>query len=265
MDLHEGKGRLFKEWPRHPWESARLEVLWALLQAHFPDLEKRSLCFLDIGCGDGCVLEFLSSRLPQSQFLGVDKALTPPMREALQARFAGRRVGFFNSFQEAVQESGMRIDGVLLLDVVEHTEDDVSFLKEFAANSRIDQGAVFLITVPAFQFLLTSHDDFLKHHRRYARRDLERCAREAGLSVQQSGYFFFCLLFPRWLKKMKEKILGRPQAQDSSLGEYRSRGFKDFIFRSVLTMDFKISFVLQKWGIRIPGLSCYLVCQKPVS
>jgi SAM-dependent methyltransferase len=265
MDLQEGKGRLFQEVHRHPWELVRLEVLWALLRAHFPDLEKRSLCFLDVGCGDGCVLKFLSSRLPQSQFLGVDKALTPQMLQVLQARFAGRRARFFNSFQEAVQESDIRIDGVFLLDVVEHTEDDVSFLKEFVANSRIVQGAVFLITVPAFQSLYTAHDDFLKHYRRYSRRTIERCALAAGLKVQESGYFFFCLLFPRWLEKLKEKVWGRPQRQDSSLGEYRSQRVKDSVFQNVLIADFRISLILRKWGIIVPGLSGYLVCQKSVS
>lgn len=88
---------------------------------------------------------------------------------------------------------GTRQDLVLMMDVLEHVDDDVALLREYAkglpANGRI------LITVPAFRFLWSGHDDFLEHRRRYTRAMLERTVTAAGLAVERSRYFFG-LLFP---------------------------------------------------------------------
>ncbi|QSN60683.1 MULTISPECIES: bifunctional 2-polyprenyl-6-hydroxyphenol methylase/3-demethylubiquinol 3-O-methyltransferase UbiG [unclassified Caballeronia] len=79
-------------------------------------------------------------------------------------------------------------DLVLLMDVLEHVDDDVALLAEYVR--KVPAGARFLITVPAFQFLWSAHDDFLEHRRRYVLPQLEHVVREAGLHVDRGGYFF---------------------------------------------------------------------------
>ena len=56
-------------------------------------------------------------------------------------------------------------DLVLLMDVLEHMTDDVTLLREYV--ERVTSGTRFLITVPAFGFLWSGHDEFLRHYRRY--------------------------------------------------------------------------------------------------
>ena len=69
-------------------------------------------------------------------------------------------------------------DLVLLMDVLEHVDDDVGLLREYV--TKVPRGAKFLISVPAFQFLWSGHDVFLEHKRRYRLNQMERVVRQAG-------------------------------------------------------------------------------------
>lgn len=79
-------------------------------------------------------------------------------------------------------------DLVLLMDVLEHVDDDVGLLKDYA--SKVPSGARFLISVPAFQFLWSGHDVFLEHKRRYRLNQMEGVVRQAGLTVKDGAYYF---------------------------------------------------------------------------
>jgi hypothetical protein len=79
-------------------------------------------------------------------------------------------------------------DLVLLMDVLEHVDDDTQLLASYVAPAR--QGTRFLMTVPAFSFLWSDHDVFLEHRRRYTLSDLENVARRARLAVERGNYYF---------------------------------------------------------------------------
>ncbi len=79
-------------------------------------------------------------------------------------------------------------DLVLLMDVLEHVDDDVGLLRMYADPA--PAGARFVITVPAFQWLWSGHDIFLEHRRRYTLAQIEGVARAAGLEVERGAYYF---------------------------------------------------------------------------
>ena len=79
-------------------------------------------------------------------------------------------------------------DLVLMMDVLEHVDDDVGLVRHYAA--KVPQGAHFLATVPAFRFLWSGHDVFLEHKRRYRLPEIEATMRTAGLEVVHGSYFF---------------------------------------------------------------------------
>ena len=72
-------------------------------------------------------------------------------------------------------------DLVLMMDVLEHVDDDRGLLRHYAA--KVPSGAHFLVTVPAFRFLWSGHDVFLEHKRRYRLAEIEAAMRDAGLKV----------------------------------------------------------------------------------
>jgi hypothetical protein len=91
-----------------------------------------------------------------------------------------------------------------MMDVLEHVDNDVGLLQEYVA--KVPPGSRFLITVPAFQFLWSRHDDFLEHKRRYTLRQLETVVRNAGLHVR-CGAYYFGMVFPIAVAlRMGEKI-----------------------------------------------------------
>jgi 2-polyprenyl-3-methyl-5-hydroxy-6-metoxy-1,4-benzoquinol methylase len=79
-------------------------------------------------------------------------------------------------------------DLVLMMDVLEHVENDVGLVRHYA--TKVPPGAHFLVTVPAFRFLWSGHDVFLEHKRRYTLPEIETTMRDAGLEVVQGAYFF---------------------------------------------------------------------------
>ena len=80
-----------------------------------------------------------------------------------------------------------------MMDVLEHVDDDVALLKQYS-RSLPKHGRV-LITVPAFQFLWSGHDEFLNHRRRYTRSMLKAIVNDAGLDVIRCRYYYG-FLFP---------------------------------------------------------------------
>ena len=101
-------------------------------------------------------------------------------------------------------------DFVLMMDVIEHVDNDVGLIKEYI--DKVPIGCNFLISVPAFQWLWSCHDDFLDHKRRYSISQLEETVSKSGLEIINSQYFYggvfpiavILRLFER-LKDKKEK------------------------------------------------------------
>jgi 2-polyprenyl-3-methyl-5-hydroxy-6-metoxy-1,4-benzoquinol methylase len=84
-------------------------------------------------------------------------------------------------------------DLVLMMDVLEHVDDDRGLVHHYAA--KVPAGAHFLVTVPAFRFLWSGHDVFLEHKRRYRLGEIENAMRDAGLQIAKGAYYFG-LVFP---------------------------------------------------------------------
>ena len=84
-------------------------------------------------------------------------------------------------------------DLVLLMDVLEHVDNDAELVSEYV--NKVPDGSYFLISVPAFQFLWSGHDEFLEHKRRYTLAQLEEVLQKSGLIVK-NGCYFFAAVFP---------------------------------------------------------------------
>ncbi|WP_345754844.1 class I SAM-dependent methyltransferase [Citrobacter braakii] len=133
---------------------------------------------LDIGAGSGFFSKKLLSETAAKEVWCVDISYKADS-DALEA---GKPIHYRKSIDK------VDADLVLLMDVLEHVDDDVGLLKEYIA--KVPSGARFLISVPAFQFLWSGHDIFLEHKRRYRLTQLEDVVRQSGLTVNHGAYFF---------------------------------------------------------------------------
>lgn len=141
---------------------------------------------LDVGCGTGANMSAFASLAPT---VGIDFSM-----DALhfcQAR--GIQTVALTGIEELPFPCGT-FDIVTALDVLEHTDDDLHCLREIHRVSK-DKGFV-LITVPAYGFLWSEHDEALKHRRRYTAHELRNKLTVSGFEVVRTSYFISTLFFP---------------------------------------------------------------------
>lgn len=260
MDLKEFK--LQTDGARHPWELARFNVVRALLKKYLI----KDQIVLDVGCGDGYVTGGLASVYNDNSFVALDSELDHSLMEKFKKQFPEDNIQFFKTMEDVETGVGDRkIAIVLLLDVLEHIEDEREFLDDLLNRSWISDNVFFLVTVPAFQFLFGSHDKFLGHYRRYSNRQTRNVLKSIGLVIMSSGYFFSSLLPFRFLQVLKEKIFCSKGDVNSRLVSWGGGEKKTVIIQRILYFDFLISRFFNLFGIKLPGLSNYVICQKPVS
>src|SRR5439155_683450 len=129
------------------------------------------LRLLELGCGTGNVLAALAE-------FGMAVGMETHPDLAAAARAAGLDVRPGRLPGDLVVEPGWA-DAVLLLDVLEHLDDDVAAL--VTARRALRPGGLLVITVPAYRWLWSGHDVALGHRRRYTARELSRVVERAGL------------------------------------------------------------------------------------
>jgi len=167
---------------RHWYFRARLAVLLAVLRR---EIARRPARVVELGCGSGNVLEALGEF---GEALGVEA----DERLVAAARAAGLDVRRGSLPHDVPVPTGSA-DAVLLLDVIEHVDDDVAALG--AARRLLRPGGLLLVTVPAHPWLWSAHDVALGHRRRYTARGLRRTVEAAGLRVVRTSHFN-TVLFP---------------------------------------------------------------------
>jgi SAM-dependent methyltransferase len=142
-------------------------------------------------------------------------------------------------------------DLVLMMDVLEHVDDDRGLLRHYAA--KVPSGAHFLVTVPAFGFLWSGHDVFLEHKRRYRLGEIEAVLRGADLEVVRGSYYFG-LVFPlAAAMRLATRNSGEPRSSLTRHGAF-TNGLLAALCDAELPM-FPVN--------RLAGLSAFVLARKP--
>lgn len=169
---------------------------------------RRVRSVLDVGAGSGFFSRHLVAKTTVREVWCVD-------------------TGYSNDFDDEVDGSPLRFrrsldsvdaDLVLLMDVLEHVDDDAGLLAEY--SRKVPPASTFVISVPAFQMLWSSHDEFLEHRRRYTLGQLERVVKRAGLNVDLGCYFFGGLLPAAAALRLGERAMRHRKPPTSSLREH---------------------------------------------
>jgi ubiquinone/menaquinone biosynthesis C-methylase UbiE len=145
---------------------------------------------LDVGCGTGGLLGYLTKRAPTVP-IGIDLfAGTLPYcrRRGINSVSVADAIAL--PFHDAA------FDFVVAQDVIEHVQDDHAALMEIRRVCA--PGGMVLILVPAFEFLWSSRDVQLNHHRRYTVDQMARIIEASGFSVLHRTYTDLWLLPLLW-------------------------------------------------------------------
>ncbi len=164
------------------WFVGRRRMVRDLVRRHMSGRD--SLRILDAGCGTGGTLAALEG---VGELWGCDIAA-----EALDMC---RTRGFEDLVQgsvEALDFDDASFDVVISCDVLEHVEDDAAAMAELARVLR--PGGICVLTLPAYRWLWSEHDEVLGHLRRYVGGEVRTLVKGAGLVVEKlTGAVTFAL------------------------------------------------------------------------
>jgi SAM-dependent methyltransferase len=181
----------------HWWYVGNHENFFNIL--HRRNLIRNGTYILDVGCGTGKWLEILKNSYEINE-TGIDFN-----EVALEyARTRGKinfQKGDIN--KRIFPESSF--DLITSFDVIAHYNvDDSMAIKNF--NTLLNNEGYLLLTVPAYQFLHSKHDEVVQQDKRYNRKQIKLLLENNDFEIIKISYCV-CLLFPLALiKRILNKI-----------------------------------------------------------
>ena len=169
----------------HFWHLARNRLVAATLLNALPSVGR----VLEIGCGPAIVLRHL--RASNMDCWGCDLGRPIVPAECTEHVFLQ---------QDCLRldpEFRRSVDALLLLDVLEHIEDDSEFLR--AIGDGFPNSRALITTVPARPELWSNYDEHYGHFRRYTRDSLAAALAAGGFTLLHQRYFFQELYLPMLL------------------------------------------------------------------
>lgn len=142
---------------RHWWFVARRNILFPIIDRVMASAPRDLI--VDVGCGTGGTLDRLRHRY---QCLGIDSselAINAARQTYPDVEYV------LGMIPEALAARSSKIGLFLLMDVIEHVQEDRKFLTNLIDLAR--PGSHIIITVPALYALWSVHDVAANHVRRY--------------------------------------------------------------------------------------------------
>ena len=233
MDIKE-EGLIKGDIGRHWYYRAKLAALRRIIR----DLDPSSV--LDVGAGLGFYARALLRDTAVSEATCVDPGYEADHDETI----AGKPIRFLRHIDRT------NADLVLMMDVIEHVENDVGLVVAYAAKVR--PGTHFVVTVPAFRWLWSGHDVFLEHYRRYTLPGIEKSLRAGGLRIETGSYFYGALLPLVAASRLSGRLLhGTDDKPASQMREYGT--VLNTLFWNVCRMELPI-FQANRFG----GLTAFV-------
>jgi SAM-dependent methyltransferase len=227
------------------WFHAQRALMTETLRRHMADGHGP---ILDAGCGTGGMTRYLRAAFPRAATFGIDinPAAASRAREKSGSAVATGSVNGL-PFREGA------FAGMISGDIFYHKAVDPAAAAREAFRC-LRPGGVFVITVPAYAWLSSAHDERVHAARRYTRCSLAAVLKDAGFQVPYMTYWN-TLLFPLMVLRRKVFV---PANQESDLKDFPP--LLDRIFRGVMAVEL----ALLRTGLPLPfGGSVLAVGRKP--
>lgn len=192
---------------RHPWWRARASLAATLLA-------KRGILpparVADVGCGWGTNLDLLEHRGYRVTGFDISRRalelIDNPSRNLVEADLN----------QEFPSHGRASYDACLVLDVIEHLNDDRGALARVA--ELLVPGGICIVSVPALPDLFSDYDQLQGHRRRYVPKTLREAFRDTGLQVESIFWWGFWML--PVLRSMRAKLGSRAGSELQTYADY---------------------------------------------
>lgn len=225
------------------WYKARRKIIHNLIKK-YGYIRNQNVKILDAGCGAGTFLKELEQ---YGMAYGLDfseKAVNFCKEKEI------KNVSVGNIAKLPFQDN--TFDIVLALDVIEHTEDDLSAMREIRRVMK-DSG-VAIITVPTFRFLWSITDELSNHYRRYTIGGLKAKAEGVGFNIIRASYFNTFLFMPIAAARLFVRFFNIPIKSENETGD----GIVNAILYKIFLAE---SFFLKFMNFPV-GVSAFVICKK---
>lgn len=163
---------------------------------------------VDVGAGSGYFSRALLEQTAAARATCVDPGYPADTDEAVGGKLL--------QFRRTIGDSDANL--VLMMDVIEHVEDDRALVQDYV--DKVAAGTRFVVTVPAFMWLWSGHDVFLEHYRRYTLRQLEAVLTAVGLRVEHGHYFYGAVLPLVAGVRLAKRLRRTPEPPGSDMRRY---------------------------------------------
>lgn len=212
----------------HFWMQWRHRVLLQQLKG----IEQPICNALEIGCGHGVVRAMLE------RDLGIPVDGCDLNELALQTATKGRgRLLVYDIFDRnpAMLKA---YDLVLLMDVIEHLDDDLGFLK--ASLEHLKPSGLVVVNVPAHMAVYGKYDEVAGHKRRYSRSRIESLFRNANVKALRVTSWGFSLVPVLFVRKALLHFVPRERTIQTGFAEQSA--LTRSIFRSLQWIETSMPF-----------------------
>ncbi len=201
------------------WYRVMRQNLFVLLKKHWDWAKNPEPVILDAGCGTGANLKMLRGNFGSGLNSRFGKGLNTHQawgfdvsKEAIS--FCRERGLVGRIVQASITEipfPANSFDIALSFDVLNNLPDDRLAFNEIARVLR--PGGLFILNLPACQFLFGKHDQAIGGRRRYNRDQVARHFREVGMEIERATYLNTFLFPPAALVRLLNKGTSHTEAQ----------------------------------------------------
>ncbi len=209
---------------------------------------------IDIGCSSGYMIQLLRKRLTAATVLAAD--CVRGTLEKLAAAVPDVPLLLFDLARCPLPDES--VDGVVLLNVLEHVEDDEAALRQ--VHRILRPGGVAVLEVPAGPHLYDIYDQELLHFRRYRLADLVRKCAQAGFQILERSHLWFFLYPAFWVVKKRNRRFGNasPEARRAIVTGHMRQAGRNPLAHAVMHAEAWLGKrAAYPWGIR-----CLVTCRR---
>lgn len=170
----------------HWWHQARIKILSDLVSSN---LNEKDIKILNAGAATGLTSVMLNE-FGEVISLEYDRKTFEKLNQKKNIRAV-------NGSLTQLEFDDNTFDVICCFDVLEHIQDEAKALNEIYRC--LKPGGLLILTVPAYMFLWSSHDEEMHHFRRYTKLGLNKTLNLNNFKNIRSTYFNFILFHPIYI------------------------------------------------------------------
>jgi SAM-dependent methyltransferase len=233
----------------HPIDVASRRHAVEQLRKH---LTRPDAVVLEVGCSSGYLLRDMRAAMPDAFLIGADYVRGPlvALADALPT------VPILQFDLQRCPLPDASVDAVVLLNVLEHIEDDAAAVGHLYRVLR--PGGVAVIEIPAGPQLYDVYDKELMHFRRYRRKGAVALFEKAGFRVDKASHLGFFVYPGFWAVKKKNRLFA-PKEGGAAVVAKEIKSSSSPLLSTLMNLELKLG---EKMSFPV-GIRCLVTARKP--